>query len=139
VRKLNRELEQARRGAQSGAGTAAATVEDVAGIPFAHLLLSEDEEGDGVSAAADSIFADRLQGNGVAMVLSETALVIKVGGGALRAGIDASELIGLASEKTGGRGGGRKERAQGAVKDASQREAAVASIREAISQRAGTS
>jgi alanyl-tRNA synthetase len=139
VRKLNRELEQARRGAQSGAGTAAATVEDVAGIPFAHLLLSEDEEGDGVSAAADSIFADRLKGNGVAMVLSETALVIKVGGGALRAGIDASELIGLAREKTGGRGGGRKERAQGAVKDASQREAAVASIREAISQRAGTS
>jgi len=138
IRKLNRELEQARRGAHSGAGAGAATVEDVAGIPFAHLLLSEDA-GDGVSDAADNIFADRLQGNGVAVVLSETALVIKVGGGALRAGIDATELIGLASQRTGGRGGGRKERAQGAVKDASQREAAVASIRDAISQRAGHS
>jgi alanyl-tRNA synthetase len=138
LKRLERELEQARRGAPSGGGVRSATVEEISGIAFAHLVLDGEAGGDGVVDALDRLFSERLQGDGVAVVLGETSLAIKVGGRALQAGLGAKRLIETASEKTGGRGGGKEEFAQGSIKDPAGREAAVAAIRDVVAQAAGS-
>ena len=61
---------------------------------------------------------------------------MKVGGRALDAGIDAGQLVRAASEITGARGGGRKDFASGGVGDPAKRDAALASIREAVARAA---
>ncbi len=132
VRKLSCEVTQARQAGPSTVPTEGAIVEDVAGISFAHLVLDGDVEADGVSEAGDRLFADRLSGNGVVAVFGPVALVIKVGGRALEAGIDAGKLVVGAAEITGGKGGGRRELGRGKVGDPSKREAAVAQLRTAI-------
>jgi alanyl-tRNA synthetase len=85
----------------------------------------------------DGLFAERLGGSGVALVLGDTALAMKVGGDALAGGVRAGDLVAIASQATGGRGGGRPDFARGGVGDASRRDAAVAAVREAIG-RAGS-
>ncbi len=132
VRKLSREVTQARQAGPSTVVTDAAIVEDIAGVPFAHLVLDGDVEADGVSEAGDRLFAERLSGNGVVAVFGPAALLIKVGGRALEAGIDAGKLVIGAAEITGGKGGGRRELGRGKVGDPSKREAAVALLRTAI-------
>jgi alanyl-tRNA synthetase len=126
VKKLNRELEQARRGSLSrGSALESAKVEDVSGVRVAHLILEGE---DGVIDAADKLFADRLQGDGVAIVLGTAALAVKVGGGALHAGLDAGKLANTGAEATGAKGGGRPESARGGVKDPSKRSDALNQI-----------
>jgi alanyl-tRNA synthetase len=132
VRKLSREVTQARQAGPSTVVTDAAIVEDVAGVPFAHLVLDGDVEAAGVSEAGDRLFAERLSGDGVVAVFGPVALLIKVGGRALEAGIDAGKLVVGAAEITGGKGGGRRELGRGKVGDPSKREAAVALLRTAI-------
>ncbi len=126
VKKLNRELEQARRGAVSGGiGLEAATIEDVSGVRVAHLMVDGE---DGVRDAVDRLFAERLQGDGVVVVLGTAQVAVKVGGAALQAGVDAGKLVQVAAQTTGGRGGGRKEFASGGVKDPSKRADALAQV-----------
>ncbi|MFN2583013.1 MAG: alanine--tRNA ligase [Candidatus Dormibacteria bacterium] len=135
VKKLTKDIEQARRAAASGGGMSAATHEDVAGIPLVHAIVN----GDGVRETADRLFAERLQGDGVTAVLGRSQLAVKVGGRALDAGVDAAELVRLAAGSTGGGGGGSRQFGQGGVKDAAKREAALAAIREAVQRAATTS
>ncbi len=136
VRKLNKDLEAARRG--GGASLGEAALEDVAGIKLAHLML-DPEQSDGVREAADRLFAERLQGDGVAAVLGGTSLAVKVGGRALEAGLHAGNLVSVAAAATGGGGGGRRDFASGGVKDPNRREAALVAIREAVQKAAGGS
>jgi alanyl-tRNA synthetase len=137
VRKLAREVTQARQAGPSSVPTDAAVVEDAGGVPFAHLLLDGDVDADGVSEAGDRLLADRLQGDGVAAVLGPATLVIKVGGRALQAGIHAGTLVTGAAEITGGRGGGRPDLGRGRVGDPAKREAAVSLLRNAITETVG--
>ncbi|HEV3123885.1 MAG TPA: alanine--tRNA ligase [Candidatus Dormibacteraeota bacterium] len=137
IKRLQRELEEAQRRALSGSGVRGAEVEDVAGYHFGHLLLDGSSDARAVDAAVDGLFAERLGGSGVALVLGDTALAMKVGGDALAGGVRAGDLVAIASQATGGRGGGRPDFARGGVGDASRRDAAVAAVREAIG-RAGS-
>src|SRR5207302_3100728 len=105
VKKLHRELEQTRRtGATRNAALDAATVEEVSGVRVAHLIL---DGVDGVADAADSLYAERLQGDGVAVVMGTKAMAVKVGGRALQAGLHAGELVRAGAEATGAKGYGR--------------------------------
>ena len=132
VRKLNHDLEDARRG---GGGAASAlgeaTLEDVGGIKLAHLMLAPDGA-DGVREATDRLFAERLNGDGVAAVFGGSSLAVKVGGRALAAGLDAGRLVRDASAATGASGGGRREFASGGVKDVAKREDALGAIRAGV-------
>lgn len=137
VKKLTKELESARRGGGgSGVGIGGAALEDVGGIRLAHLML-EPDGGNGVREAADRLFAERLQGDGVAAVLGGSSLAVKVGGRALDAGLNAGALVSAAAAATGAAGGGRRDFASGGVKDPGKREAALGTIRAALQQAAG--
>jgi alanyl-tRNA synthetase len=137
VRKLTREVSQTRQAGPSSVPTDAAVVEDVRGVPFAHLLLDGDVDAEGVSQAGDRLLSDRLQGDGVAAVLGPATLVVKVGGRALQAGIHAGTLVTGAAEITGGKGGGRPDLGRGKVGDPAKREAAVSLLRNAITETMG--
>jgi alanyl-tRNA synthetase len=92
-----------------------------------------------VKAAVDSLYADRLGGDGVALVLGETALAVKVGRSAQGRGLRAGDLARTAATATGAKAGGRADFASGGVGDASRRAAAVAAVREAIAATGGDS
>ncbi len=85
-----------------------------------------------MKAAVDSLYADRLGGEGVAVVMGETTLAVKVGQGAQGRGLRAGDRVRVAAAATGGKGGGRADFANGGVVDASRREQAVAALRAAI-------
>jgi len=136
VRKLSREVTHARQNAPSSVATDAAVVEDAGGVPFAHLLLEGDVDADGVSQAGDRLLAERLQGDGVAVVLGPGSLVVKVGGHALEAGIHAGTLVTSAAAVTGGKGGGRPDLGRGKVGDPAKRAAAVSLLRDTIAETA---
>ncbi|MFZ0919228.1 MAG: alanine--tRNA ligase-related protein, partial [Candidatus Dormiibacterota bacterium] len=137
IRRLGREVTQARQAGPSSVSTDAAVVEDAGGVPFAHLLLDGDVDAEGVSQAGDQLLADRLHGDGVAAVLGPATLVIKVGGRALEVGVHAGTLVTSAAEITGGKGGGRPDLGRGKVGDPAKREAAVSMLRDAITETVG--
>ncbi len=137
LRKLSREVTQARQAGPSTVATDAAIVEDAGGVPFAHLVLDGDVDAEGVSQAGDRLLAERLHGDGVAAVLGPATLVVKVGGRALEAGIHAGTLVTSAAQITGGRGGGRPDLGRGKVGDPAKREAAVTLLRDAITESMG--
>ncbi|MGI8847902.1 MAG: alanine--tRNA ligase [Candidatus Dormibacteria bacterium] len=119
----NRDL---RRRQQSGGGTevvaalAAAEVHEVAGYRVAlvdRFSLDTNE----VSATIDRLFAEHVAGRGVAVILGENVIAVKVGPDARAAGVNAGDLVRSAAEASGGRGGGRPEFARGSLKDAARR------------------
>jgi alanyl-tRNA synthetase len=132
LRRLQRELDEAKRRALSGGGAAGAVLEEVAGIRFLHLLLNGGAGADEVTAAIDGLYADRLQGQGVALVVGEGALAVKLGGAARERGLNAGDLVRAAARATGGGGGGSPEFARGKVGDSARRGEAVTAVREAI-------
>jgi len=139
LRQLQRELEEAKRRALSGGGAGGAEVEDVAGIRLLHVLLDGGAGVEEVKAAVDSLYADRLGGDGVALVLGESALAVKVGRGAQGRGLRAGDLAQAAAAATGAKAGGRADFANGGVGDPSRRGEAVAAVREAIAAAGGGS
>ena len=131
----NRELRRRQQqggGAGVGAALAAAEVSDRSGYVLAMIDSSELGPED-VAGAVDRLFAERLQGKGVAAVLGQNTVAVKVGGAALEAGVRAGDLVAAAAEATGGRGGGRPEFARGGLKDADRR----AGARQALLSRLG--
>jgi alanyl-tRNA synthetase len=132
LRRLQRELEDVKRRALSGGGTGSAVVEDVAGVRLLHLLLDGGAGADEVKAAVDGLYADRLGGDGVAVVVGETTLAVKVGATPRGRGLRAGDLVKAAAAATGGRGGGGPDFASGGVVDSARRGDAVAAVREAI-------
>jgi alanyl-tRNA synthetase len=137
IKRLQREVEEAQRRALSGAGVREAGVEEIAGLRFGHLLLDGGSDARAIDAAVDGLFAERLAGAGIALVIGDGALAVKVGRDALARGVRAGELVSIASAATGGRGGGRPDFARGGVGDAARREEAIAAVRDAIA-RAGS-
>jgi alanyl-tRNA synthetase len=139
VKRLQREAEHARRRAVGGGGLDTASIEEIGGLRLAHAIVNADGDGDGNSVvdAADRLYAERLNGDGVAVAIGESVLAVKVGGKALAAGVNAGELVREASAITGGKGGGRAEFARGGVKDQSKREAAIEAIRQRVSHAGG--
>jgi alanyl-tRNA synthetase len=136
IKKLTKELETARHGGGAGASLSGATLEDVGGIRLAHLML-EPGGANGVREAADRLFAEQLQGDGVAAVLGGSSLAVKVGGRALDAGLNAGALVSAAAAATGAAGGGRRDFATGGVKDPAKRDAALETIRAAVQHATG--
>jgi alanyl-tRNA synthetase len=132
VRTLQRELEDARRRGASGGRRQRGDVEEVSGLRFGHLLLNGGADARAVDIAVDSLFAEQLGASGVALVLGETSVAVKVGSDARERGVSAGQLVRVASTSTGGRGGGRDDFARGGIRDASLRPAALSAVREAI-------
>ncbi|HEY6468517.1 MAG TPA: alanine--tRNA ligase [Candidatus Dormibacteraeota bacterium] len=138
VKRLTRDVTQARQAGPSSVKTDAAVVEEAGGIRFAHLVLDGDVDADGIAQAGDRLLADSLQGDGVVAVLGPETLVIKVGGRALLAGVNAGSLVKGAADATGGKGGGRPELGRGKIGDPAKREAAVSLLRTAIAEVMGS-
>ncbi len=139
LKAARRELEDARRRGAGGAATAGATVEEVGGLRYASLLVDGEAGAGRIVEVTDRLFAEQLGGDGIAVVAGSSAFAVKVGPTAQRAGLRAGDLVRAAAEVTGGRGGGRPDFAQGGIKDPSQRDRALALIRETVGrQAAGT-
>ncbi len=137
LKTMRRELEDARKRGGGPAVASGVTVEDVGGVPYAALFLDGAADSDRVVDVIDRLFAEQLGADGVAVVIGGAAFAVKLGASAQRAGLRAGELVRAAAEVMGGRGGGRADFAQGAVKDPGRREQAQSLIREMVSQAAG--
>ncbi len=130
ARQLARDLAEARRSRAGGSPVDAAEVEELGSVRFAHLLM--DGDADEVKAAADTLFANRLQADGVAVVAGSASLAVKVGGGALQGGVRAGDLARVAAQATGAKGGGRPDFAAGGIGDPNRRADALDAVRRAL-------
>jgi len=135
IKRLQREVEEAERRALSGGGLGKVAVEDVAGVRLGHLMLNG--EGGDVKSAADSLLAERLDGDGVAVVLAERRIAIKVGDGALTRGADANELMRVAVAIADGRGGGSARFASGGIGDPARRSDVLEAVRQTLAAQVG--
>jgi alanyl-tRNA synthetase len=136
LRRAARELEQARKRGATGPATAKATVEEVGGLRYASLSIDSDAGASGVDDIIDSVFAEQLGGDGVAVVVSRDNVAVKAGPAAQRAGIHAGSLAGAAAKLMDGRGGGRPDFGRGSVKNAARRDEALALVRDTVSRQA---
>ncbi len=133
-RRLERELTEARKRLATGGGKEAeSAVKDVAGVKFASRLL------DDVPAKELKGMADALKqqiGSGIVALVARSedraSLVVAVTRD-LTSRFNAVELVQLGSRTLGGQGGGgRPDMAQSGGPDASQAEAALAAIEQAL-------
>ncbi|MEO8897627.1 MAG: alanine--tRNA ligase [Candidatus Dormibacter sp.] len=143
LKSTRRELEAAKRltlSAQANTATGASAtltlVEDIGGVRYVAQLIDADAEPAAIVDFTDRLFAEQLGADGVAVVVGNASFAVKVGPSAQKAGVSAGDLVRRAAEVMGGRGGGRPDFAQGGVKDAAQREQALALIRETVSRQA---
>jgi alanyl-tRNA synthetase len=134
IKQLHRDVVDARRSAAGRGGVEGAEVEELGSVRFAHLLMNggSGTDADDVKTAADSLFAERLQADGVALVIGQSSLAVKVGGGAQQSGVRAGDLARVAAEATGARGGGRPDFAQGGVGNPDRRSEALDAVRRAL-------
>jgi alanyl-tRNA synthetase len=135
VRQLQRDLGDAKHRRASGSGVEGAEVEELGSVRFAYVVMNGNGDADAVKLAADSLFAERLQADGVALVLGDASLAVKVGGGALQGGVRAGDLARVASQATGAKGGGRPDFAAGGIADPERRAAALDAVRRALGGR----
>lgn len=135
LKKIGRDAETSRRSEAYSADNA--TVEELGGRRVGMLMV--DAKGDAVVGAVDRIYAEKLGGRGVAIAIGCDTLVVKVDAAAAAAGLTAGDLVRVGAEATGGRGGGRRDFARGAVKDVTLRNAAMTAIRAAIASHGGGS
>jgi len=143
LRASRRELERAKRAAPlSGAVAGQAgelgelAVEHLGDLRYAQLPV--DVDGEAVIEATDRIYAERLDGDGVAVVVGSDSFAIKVGATARKRGVNAGEIARSAAQVMGGRGGGRPDFGRGGIKDPAKRDDGMALIRETVG-RAGAS
>jgi alanyl-tRNA synthetase len=137
LRATRHELDDARKRGAGGSAASAAVVEELHGLRYASLLLDGEADSDRIVDVTDRLFAEQLGADGIAVVLGSAAFAVKLGPAAQRAGLRAGDLVRAAAEVMGGRGGGRPEFAQGAVKDPARRDEALGLIREMVGQAAG--
>jgi len=136
LKATRRELEDARKRGGGGPAASSATVEELGGFRYASLLVDGEVDPNRIVDVTDRLFAEQLGADGVAVVVGNAAFAVKLGPTAQRAGLRAGDLVRAAAEVMGGRGGGRPEFAQGAVKDPARREQAIGLIREMVSRQA---
>jgi alanyl-tRNA synthetase len=144
LKTTRRELDQAKHtrpvsAELHGQGGVAAIVqaENLGTVRYIARLLDTDTDADTVVDVTDRLFAEQLGADGVAVVMGTAVFAVKVGPTAQRAGVSADDLVRSAAELMGGRGGGGRDFAQGAVKQPAQREHALAFIRDTVSRQAG--
>jgi len=131
VRQLQREVADARRRVTRQSDSPA-EVEELGSVRFAHVILDDGSGSEAVKALVDELFAERLQADGVALVVGDANLAVKVGGGAQQSGVQAGDLARVASAATGAKGGGRADFAAGGVADPAKRDEAIAAVRRAL-------
>jgi alanyl-tRNA synthetase len=141
LRATRRELEQAKRSTPlpgtrgEGGALGNLAVENLGDLRYAQLPV--DVDGDAVIEAVDRIYAEKLGGDGVAVVVGSASFAIKVGATARQRGLNAGELAGSAAQVMGGRGGGSLELGRGGIKDPAKREQGIALIRETVGRAGG--
>jgi alanyl-tRNA synthetase len=130
----NRELQRRPREGGADAVSAAVRATQVTATGVVRLALHDDPAlgGDDAGLLVDRLFAERLEGDGVAAVFGESTLCAKAGGGALAAGVDAGRLVAAAVAASGGRGGGQPGFGRGGLGVAGRRAEAVAAFRGAL-------
>ena len=132
VRVARREAQEAKRRGPASAGSAA--VESVGAVRLGTLVV--DGDADQVVAGADNVFAEQLNGEGVALVLGTDVIAVKVGAAARAAGLRAGTIVASAETVLGGRGGGRDDFARGSIKDPARRADAVELVRNLLREAA---
>jgi alanyl-tRNA synthetase len=132
----NRELQRRPREGGGDAVSAALRSVEVAQAGTVALAVADDPalSGDDAAALVDRIFADRLGGDGIAVVFGEGTVCAKAGGAALAAGVDAGRLVRTATQASGGKGGGQPGFGRGGLGDPGRRAEAVAALRSALEE-----
>jgi alanyl-tRNA synthetase len=132
----NRELQRRPREGGGDAVSAALRSVEVAQAGTVALGVADDPalSGDDAAALVDRIFAERLGGDGIAVVFGEGTVCAKAGGAALAAGVDAGRLVRTAAQASGGKGGGQPGFGRGGLGDPGRRAEAVAALRSALEE-----
>ena len=107
---LKRQLAEAQMG-----GGAAADTRELGGFSVASLRLS-GVEGSELRAAADRLLEK--SGADIAVLASDSGLVVKASKDAVARGAHAGQLVGKLAAAAGGKGGGRPDMAQAGIGDA---------------------
>ena len=130
----NRELQRRPRDAGGDAVSAALRATEVTAAGAVRLALHDDPSlgGDDAGLLVDRLFAERLEGDGVAAVFGASTLCVKAGGAALAAGVDAGRLVATAVAASGGRGGGQPGFGRGGLGVPGRRAEAVTAFRAAL-------
>jgi len=146
LKTTRKELEQAKRRTVSPLGhggtdgaSGQPTIRTFGDLRYADWLVDADADATTIVDVTDRLFAEQLDADGVAAVLGPTMFAVKVGRTAQQAGVKAGDLVRSAAEVMGGRGGGRPDFAQGAVKDAAKRDEALTLIRNTVREAGGRS
>jgi alanyl-tRNA synthetase len=134
----NRELQRRPR---EGAGDAVSAA--LRSVALAHagdvaLVIANEPalSGDDAVALVDRIFAERLEGDGIAVVFGEATVCAKAGGAALAAGVDAGRLVRAAAQASGGKGGGQPGFGRGGLGDPGRRAEAMAAFQSGVEEQA---
>jgi alanyl-tRNA synthetase len=132
----NRELQRRPREGGGDAVSAALRSVAVAHAGNVALALADDPalSGDDAVTLVDRIFAERLEGDGIAAVFGEGTVCAKVGGAALARGVDAGRLVRTAAQASGGKGGGQPGFGRGGLGDPGRRAQAMAAFRSALEE-----
>ena len=132
----NRELQ--RRPREGGGDAVSAALRSVAVDHAADVARAIADEpalsGDDAVALVDRIFAERLEGDGIAVVFGEGTVCAKAGGAALAAGVDAGSLVRAAAQASGGKGGGQPGFGRGGLGDPGRRAEAMAAFQSGLEE-----
>jgi alanyl-tRNA synthetase len=133
----NRELQ---RRSRDGGGDAVATALRSAEVRRAGAVAvgvsdEPDLSGDDAVSLVDRLFAERLNGDGVAAVFGQTTVCVKASEAAITAGMSAGRLASVAAVASGGQGGGNPGFGRGGLKDPGRRREALEAFRAALEDR----
>jgi alanyl-tRNA synthetase len=132
----NRELQRRPREGGGDAVSAALRSVEVVHAGSVAIAVADDPalSGDDAVTLVDRIFAERLEGDGIAAVFGEGTVCAKVGGAALARGVDAGRLVRTAAQASGGKGGGQPGFGRGGLGDSGRRAQAMAAFRSALEE-----
>ena len=138
VRLLEQNRELQRRPRDGGGDAVSAALRSVAVDHAADVARAIADEpalsGDDAVALVDRIFAERLEGDGIAVVFGEGTVCAKAGGAALAAGVDAGRLVRAAAQASGGKGGGQPGFGRGGLGDPGRRAEAMAAFQSGLEE-----
>jgi alanyl-tRNA synthetase len=138
VRLLEQNRELQRRPREGGGDAVSAALRSVAVDHAADVARAIADEpalsGDDAVALVDRIFAERLEGDGIAVVFGEGTVCAKAGGAALAAGVDAGRLVRAAAQASGGKGGGQPGFGRGGLGDPGRRAEAMAAFQSGLEE-----
>jgi alanyl-tRNA synthetase len=135
VRRLQKDLDQARQKLAAGAAAAPEPAEEIGGVPVAIRQVDAGDTRD-LRRFADAAL-NRLGTPGVAVVLNRDRVVVKVSPPLVARGFHAGKICEAIAGAAGGRGGGRPDLAEGGGLQPGRRPAALAAARAVLSAMAG--